>query len=384
MRGMERGPGRTATCTRRPLSAPASRRPARRGAGRTRRRGQSTVEFALLLPVLLMLVVVALDFGRVFFTYVQLTNAAREAAAYAAGNPTDATGMASRATQEANAQGQGGEGAMTVSASCADQMGYAIDCASAAAGSGAGNTITVTAAEQFSFLTPLVNSFFGGALNVRASASSAVLQLAAGGGSTPTTCQVAGTPSFTVTVSGLAVSLDASTSTPTGGQCAIASYDWDLGDGVVLTTPVTGKTASYTYSSGGSYTITLSVGNPAGVADAAQTVWVGSAPTPTPGPTSTPAPTPTATAAPTPPPVCNYVPAITASETGHSGKFTFTGSYTGQPAPASWRWDLGDGTISTLQNPPQHTYSGGGPWTVTLTIQGGSCGQVSTTYKATK
>ena len=29
---------------------------------------------------------------------------------------------------------------------------------------------------------------------------------------------------------------------------------------------------------------------------------------------------------------------ITASETGHSGKFTFTGSYTGQPAPASWRW----------------------------------------------
>jgi PKD repeat protein len=354
--------------------------------GRRRPRGQSMVEFALLLPVLLMLAVIALDFGRLFFSYIQVTNAAREAAVYAAGNPTDSAGITAHGTQEVNAQGQGGEGSLTFAATCADQLGVQIGCGTAAAGSGGGNTITVAASEQFTFLTPIIGSLFGGSLNLSASASSAVLQLAASGGSAPATCQTLPVPSFTVAVSNLTVNLDASTSTPTGGQCAIASYDWDMGDGASLTVPVTGTTTSYTYGTGGHYTITLTVGNPAGTANAMQTLDIGvtpsPTPTPTPSPTATPTPSPTAT--PTAAPICNYVPSITANETGHSGKYTFTGAYTGQPAPTSWRWDLGDATVSTLQNPPQHNYSGSGPWTVTLTIQGGSCGAQSTTYEATK
>jgi PKD repeat protein len=348
--------------------------------------GQSTVEFALILPLFLMLVVIALDFGRLFFSYIQLTNAAREATAYAAGNPTDTTGITARAAQEVNAQGQWGEGALTVTAACADQLGFPIDCADSAAGSGTGNTVTVTASEPFTFLTPLIGSFFGGSLDLNASASSAVLQLAASGGSAPTTCQTLPIPSFTVTIVDLTVSLDASASTPTGGQCAIASYNWDMGDGVDLAIPVTGKTASYTYAASGHDTITLTVGNPAGTANATQAVDVGTSPTPSPSPSTSPSPTPSPSPPPTPTaaPVCNDVPLITASETGHSGKFTFTGSYSGQPAPTSWRWDFGDDTTSTLQNPPEHHYSGSGPWTVTLTIQGGSCGAQSTTYTATK
>ncbi|MGB6836982.1 MAG: TadE family protein [Dehalococcoidia bacterium] len=46
-------------------------------------RGQSLVEFALLLPLLLIIMLGVLDFGRVYFAYVSVTNAARNGAHYA-------------------------------------------------------------------------------------------------------------------------------------------------------------------------------------------------------------------------------------------------------------------------------------------------------------
>lgn len=43
-------------------------------------RGAAAVEFALLLPVLVLLIGGIVDYGRYFFTQVQLSNAAREGA----------------------------------------------------------------------------------------------------------------------------------------------------------------------------------------------------------------------------------------------------------------------------------------------------------------
>ena len=51
---------------------------------------QALVEFALLLPILLLLVMGAMDFGRMFYTKMILTNAAREGANYLAYFPEDA------------------------------------------------------------------------------------------------------------------------------------------------------------------------------------------------------------------------------------------------------------------------------------------------------
>jgi Flp pilus assembly protein TadG len=51
------------------------------GRGR-RERGQSLVEAAVLLPILLLLVAAVVDFGRAFDTYIVLTNAAREGARF--------------------------------------------------------------------------------------------------------------------------------------------------------------------------------------------------------------------------------------------------------------------------------------------------------------
>src|SRR5262249_57630593 len=58
-----------------------------RGSGRRdKARGQSLVEFALVLPILLFLTLIALDFGRVYLGYINLQNMARIAANFAANN----------------------------------------------------------------------------------------------------------------------------------------------------------------------------------------------------------------------------------------------------------------------------------------------------------
>jgi len=50
--------------------------------------GQAFVEFALGLPLMLLIMLGTLDVGQVFIDYVQLRNACREAASYGARNPT--------------------------------------------------------------------------------------------------------------------------------------------------------------------------------------------------------------------------------------------------------------------------------------------------------
>lgn len=50
--------------------------------------GQSLVETALMLPILLLLLVGIVDFGRAFYAYIAVTNAAREGARYAVEHST--------------------------------------------------------------------------------------------------------------------------------------------------------------------------------------------------------------------------------------------------------------------------------------------------------
>src|SRR5919109_4031112 len=56
-----------------------------------RARGQSLVEFALVLPILLVVFAAAADFGRAFYAYVAIENAVKEGAVYGARNPLCAT-----------------------------------------------------------------------------------------------------------------------------------------------------------------------------------------------------------------------------------------------------------------------------------------------------
>ena len=169
---------------------------------RPHRRGQALVEFALIVPVMLFLLLIAIDFGRLFFSNVDMANASREAAAYAAGNPTDTATITAYASREANVQGQAGEGARTVTVTCQNSVPATILCSAAAGGTGVGNVVTVNVARPFTFLTPFINSFFGGSLQVNASSSAAVLGIAANGGATaPPELRAPTSAAFTVAVS---------------------------------------------------------------------------------------------------------------------------------------------------------------------------------------
>ncbi|HOU14182.1 MAG TPA: TadE/TadG family type IV pilus assembly protein [Anaerolineae bacterium] len=62
-------------------------------------RGQSLVEVALVLPIILMILLGLLDFGRAYFTLVALHDAADEGATYAAIRPSDVAGIQRRAAE---------------------------------------------------------------------------------------------------------------------------------------------------------------------------------------------------------------------------------------------------------------------------------------------
>jgi Flp pilus assembly protein TadG len=60
--------------------------------GYSRSPAQALVEFALIVPILLMLIIAAMDFGRMYYTKMVLTDAAREGASYYATSAVCKTG----------------------------------------------------------------------------------------------------------------------------------------------------------------------------------------------------------------------------------------------------------------------------------------------------
>jgi Flp pilus assembly protein TadG len=59
------------------------------GKRRANERGANLVEAAVVVPLLVILLVVVVDLGRAYFTYIALIDAAREGARYGSAHPTD-------------------------------------------------------------------------------------------------------------------------------------------------------------------------------------------------------------------------------------------------------------------------------------------------------
>jgi Flp pilus assembly protein TadG len=67
-----------------------------------RQAGQSMIEFAFTLVIILILLVGVVDLGRAIFTYLALRDAAQEGASFASYNPSDTTGITARVCNSSN------------------------------------------------------------------------------------------------------------------------------------------------------------------------------------------------------------------------------------------------------------------------------------------
>lgn len=123
--------------------------PARTGRRSRRSRGQSLVEFALVVPVFLMIAFGTIDFGLAFDSSLTITNAAREGARYGVTDPTTSA-IQARVREVA---GRLNNSSLGISVSCRTAAGAA--CPGGMAGAVSGTTLVVTVNYSYSMLTPI-------------------------------------------------------------------------------------------------------------------------------------------------------------------------------------------------------------------------------------
>jgi Flp pilus assembly protein TadG len=129
-------------------------------------RGQSLVEFAISFPVVMLMILFGIDFGRVFVGWVTLNNAIREAANFAAINPNAWTTPGS-----ATAQAEFVRLINAESANINCTLPNPLPTPTFPSGSTIGSPAVVKITCQFSLITPIVKNILGGQINVSASAS---------------------------------------------------------------------------------------------------------------------------------------------------------------------------------------------------------------------
>lgn len=123
---------------------------------RHRARGQTLAEFALVLPVLLLVMMGILDFGRVVFAYNNLSNAARDGARVAIVDQTVTSGVSAAAQKAADvATGLGVDPATDV------DVVYEAPDGSACPNHYLGCTATVTVRHEFRAITPIIGNIIG-------------------------------------------------------------------------------------------------------------------------------------------------------------------------------------------------------------------------------
>ncbi len=279
--------------------------------------GQSLVEFAIVIPVLLSVLLMAVDFGRVYLGWVNLTNGARIGANFAAGNPDAWQGSGNAAVQLRYRQlmARDAQGIDCTLPNPLPQPTF-IDSSGAV-----GSRVQVNLTCSFSLLTPLISSIVGdgaGHVNV---GSNAVFTIRFG------------SPDAGV-IGGGAPSLS-----PTGAPTSAP-------------TPTAGPTATP---------------SPAPTA-------TGSGPTPTPGVSATPAPTATPAAV-----VVSFYGDSTSSDSSGGGTsgaqivgipgltVSFHNTTTGTQGNCTWTFGDG-GTSNACSATVAHSYFSRGTYSVTLVV----------------
>lgn len=269
-----------------PGTPPDQRPDARAVAARSgRSRGQSIVELVIILPVLLLMVMVALDMGRLFMGWVVLNNAARVGSNYAALYP-DAWGTPGNATQQAQYA--------TLLTDARDDSAMALaGCDTAAVpapafptGKDVGDYAEVILDCDFTPLTPIIGDVFASTGNKLGVTARSVFPIRTGsiaGAATtpPPSCLAA----FTWSIDpGNSLRVNFTDTTPP----TAAGWIWNFGNATGAAT----QNPSKTYNSGGTYTVELQANSNGTQCTPYQEDITVVEPPPSPDPSASPGPSP--------------------------------------------------------------------------------------------
>ncbi len=317
---------------------------------RERSRGQSLAELALILPVILLIALIALDFGRIYLGFVNLQQMTRIAADFAATNAT-AWSTPGDAADQARYQEKIRNDARFINCTLPVDGGGATDVPDPMFPSGfdLGDPVTVSITCSFDVITPVISQVLGGQVLVGSSTTypvkeGAVASVPGGGGgvvpapsadfiATPTS----GYGPLEVTF------IDVSLGSPT-------SWIWNFGNGA---NAFTRGPHTQTYDCAGnpgdtcSYTAQVQVSNTCCSDSASTTITV--------------------TVPPAAGPIAEFSADPMVGEEPLAVDFTFDDVRGGTVTYSSFSWDFGDGSTSSAQD-PSHTYASPGTYDVTLTV----------------
>jgi PKD repeat protein len=315
-------------------------------------RGQSLVEFSLVVPLLLLLCMVAIDFGRVYLGWVNLQNMARIAANYAANHATEfATGdTATLAIYQQQVLND------AKANNCELPLAGATETAPAPTFSGydVGDTATVALDCTFNVATPIISNILGSQLTVSASSqfpvkTGIIASSNSGGGGGGGTAVAA---SFSCTPKSAPVPMPVQCTDESGGNPT--SWSWEISQGGVTRFSSTSQDFSFTLTDPGTYDVRLEVDNALNQPDF---LLIGGYLTATNGA------------------VVDFTSDTNSGDAPLAVQFTDTSTN----SPTGWAWDFDDnGSVDSTQRNPSHTYTQPGTYGVTLTVTNAQ-GQTSVT-----
>jgi hypothetical protein len=148
---------------------------------RRQRRGQSLVELAIILPVLLLLTAGAIDLGRAFFGAINLENAVKEGAFFGARQPECSTDAVTDCDDPANVEAR-----VETELHGIDPSSFQVKCFDPGTTNftGTGKSLTdcedgdvyyVRAQIPFSLITPIIGNLVGSNITLTSDASAVVL-----------------------------------------------------------------------------------------------------------------------------------------------------------------------------------------------------------------
>lgn len=324
-----------------------------------RTRGQSLVEFALVLPIIMMLTLTALDFGRVYLGYINMQNMARIAANFAANNPAAWTASSDPLIQAKNAAAKSryqkeilGDAAasncqlpMVAGTQTAPAPTFKTAAGVTTLNPQIGDTAQVGITCTFGVITPVISNIVGGSVQVSAASIFPVKSgMTAAGppyvGTAPNAAftgngigapsSLSGTTPFTV------VFRDTSGGNPTG-------WAWVFNDGSTPGTSSAQDPLGHVFDHAGTFVVTMTASNNWGSTTASQGITV----------------------------VDPTTVDFTMNQSSGNAPLPVNFTNASSPGGTNYAWTFGTGqggASGAAMTTTSHTYASTGTFTVTLTV----------------